>query len=267
MTSSATQISVCNQALLSIGARAQIASFVEGSTESDACKILYTPTYEMLARSAYWNCLRQQAVLTLLAAAQGTPENPSGTSLPLPPTPWLYQYATPSNNLDIRFIVPSYPNSTPAGTTPLTTASNTVNPWIPGDGDIPFAVAYATDTFGNPQEVVLTNQSQAQVVYTVNQPNPVVWDSMFQQAFVSSLAAFLVPALSLNIQLMQLSIKTADSIIAQARVRDGDEGYTTVDHIPDWIRARNSGGSLFWNNAGYAPWLAGNYTSMSWPSF
>lgn len=265
MTTSATQISVCNQALLMMGARATIAAFNEGSTEANACSILYTPTYEMLARTAFWNCLRNQATLTLLAAAQGTPENSDGTTLPLPPTPWLYSYATPSDNLQIRFIVPSNPSSTPAGSVPLTTASVVAGPWLPGDGQIPFAVGYSTDSLGNPQEIVLTNQSQAQAVYTVNQPNPIIWDSLFQQAFVASLTAFLVPALSLNIPLMQMCIKTADALIAQARVRDGDEGTTVVDHLPDWMQARSSGGSLGWNSSGYAPWVYAN--TMSWPSY
>lgn len=267
MTSSATSISVCNQALLMIGARARMASFNEGSTESDACSVLYTPTFEMLARSAHWNCLRQQAVLTLLAAAQGTPENPDGTTLPLPPPPWLYSYATPSNNLQIRFIVPSFPNASPGGSIPLTTASVTAGAWAAGDGAIPFVVAYSTDSLNNPQEVVLTNMTQAQAVYTVNQPNPIIWDSMFQQAFASSLAAFLVPALSLNMKLMEMTIKMADSIITQARVRDGDEGTTVVDHVPDWMRARNSGGSLSWDVVGYGTGYYGNYGGMAWPQF
>lgn len=264
MTASATPVSVANQALLQIGARATIAALNEGSVEANACSILYTPTYEMLARSAPWNCFRKQATLSLLAAAQGTPENPDGTSLPLPPTPWLYSYAEPSDCLQVRFIVPSFPNQTVPGVSPLTTASITAGPCLPGDGAIPFAVAYSTDSNNNPVQVILCNQTQAQVVYTVNQPNPVIWDSMFQQGFVSSLAAFLVPALSLNLALMQSSIKVADSIIMQARIRDGDEGLTSVNRQADWMVARNSGGSLAYSG-GYAPWVSANYASMFWP--
>ncbi len=261
MTSSSTAISVSNQSLLRIGARATIASFSEGSTEADACNILYTPTFEMLARTANWNCLRQQAVLSLIAAAEGTPENPDGTTLPLPPNPWLYSYSVPANSLQIRYLIPTFPNATPSGQAPMTTVSNMAGAWVPGDGQIPFQVAYATDEANNPQQVILTNLSQAQAVYTVNQPNPLIWDSLFEQAFVSSLAAFLVPALSLNLPLMQAAARTADAIIAQARIRDGDEGVTSVDHIPDWMRARNAGASLGWNNTGYA---AGLY-AMTWP--
>lgn len=263
MTSSDNIVSVCNRALLSIGARAKISSLSEGSTESDACNILFQTTFEALARSAAWNCLRNQGALTLIAAAQGTPENLDGTTLPLPPVPWLYQYAYPSLCLDIRYLLPSLPNSTPSGTTPLTTASNTNTPWVPTPYQVPFVVAYATDSSNSPIITVLTNLTQAVAVYTVNQPNPSIWDSLFSQAMVSSLAAYLVPALSLNIPLMQMSIKTAEAAILQARVRDGDEGSTSQDHVPDWIRARNSGGWYGGNSytsCGYA-----NFSPMIWP--
>jgi len=103
------QISICNRALLAIGSQSQISSLNEGSTQANACATLYTPTFEALARAAYWNCLRYQESLSLLAAASGTPENPDGTTLPLPPTPWLYSYQLPTTSLQARFIIPAIP--------------------------------------------------------------------------------------------------------------------------------------------------------------
>lgn len=259
----ASTISISNRSLLSVGARAQISSLNEGSPEANALNTLFVPTFEMLGRSAYWNCLRKQAVLTLLQAAQGTPENPNGTTLPLPPPPWLYAYQDPSDCLAMRFIVPSFPST---GVSPaMTTVQNSAASSIPGSGQIPYAVAYATDSRGNPNTVILTNQSQAQAVYTVNQPNPIIWDSQFQAAMVASLAAYLVPALSLNLPLMQMSIAAAERIIQQARVRDGNEGVTVMDHIPDWIRARQGETGIYGSYNGYAPWLFGNYSNMDWP--
>lgn len=259
MTASNTVINVVNRALLQIGARSNVASLDEGSTEANAAKILFQPTFESLARTAPWNCLRQQKKLSLLMAAAGTNENVNGTTLPLPPTPWLYAYAEPSDCLQVRFLVPSLPNST--GTTPLTTASNTQGPWIPGQFQIPFAVAYSTDPKGNPIQIILTNQPQAQAVYTVNQPNPVIWDSLFSQAMVSSLAAFLVPALSLNLPLMEMSVKTADALITQARVRDGNEGSTSQNRNASWMDARVTGtlGNCYGNDC-MTP-----YVAMAWP--
>lgn len=265
MTASSSTVSLSNRALLSIGARAQISDLSEGSTEANAISVLFVPTFEALARAARWGCLRNQATLSLLGAAEGTPENPDGTTLPLPPSPWLYQYAYPSDCLSIRYILPTFSNSTPTGAVPLTTASVAAAAWLPGGGQIPFAVAYSTDANNNPIETILCNTTQAQAVYTVNQPNPVIWDSLFEAAFVAALAAYLVPALALDLPLMQISIKTADVAIQQARVADGNEGVTCVDHIPDWIQVRSSGTLFGYGSGGLAPWLYGGVADMVWP--
>lgn len=258
----ASQIDISNRALLSIGARAQVSSIApsDGSTQADACAVLFTPTFEALARSAQWNCLRKQATLSLLAAAPGTPENVGGTTLPLPPTPWLYQYDYPADCLKINSLVPSLPSAVP-GNVPMTTFNNSAGTNLNFGGQILYQVAYATDPSNSPIVTILTNQTQAQAVYTVNQPNPIIWDSQFQAAMVASLAAYLVPALSLNLALMAAAIKTAQGIIMDARVSDGNEGVTVMDHVPDWIRAR--GYNAGWI-PGYSDCIYGN-VDMNWP--
>ncbi len=264
MTASSSLISICNRSLLSVGARAQISSLQEGSTESNALSVLYQPTFEQLARTAPWNCLRKQATLTLLAAAQGTPENPDGTTVPVPPQPYLYMYSLPSDCLQMRFIMPIFPNNAGSGSTPLTTADTVASSTYGVFLQIPFAVTYSVDDQNNPIQVILTNQTQAQAVYTVNQSNPVIWDSLFEAGMVASLAVYLVPALSLNLPLMQLSIKTADGIIAQARVRDGDEGVTSQNREASWMTARNQGGSIGWCGNGQ---MNGCWDQMAWPGY
>lgn len=259
---SGSNLSIINRALLSIGSQAQVSSLNEGSAQANAASTLYTPTFESLARSASWNCLRKEATLTLLAAAQGTPENPQGTTLPLPPTPWLYSYAQPSDCLQMRFIVPSLP--APNAGVPIFSTNTGAATWLPNGGQIPFAVAYSTDSNNNPLNVILTNQSQAIAVYTVNQPNPQIWDSLFQAAMVASLAAFFVPALSLHMPLMQIQIKLAEGMIQQARVRDGNEGVTSMDHLPDFIRARRGASGAFWRNS-YGS--QNSFQSMCWPVY
>lgn len=255
-------LNICNRSLLSIGSQAQISSFNEGSAQANAAATLFTPTFEQLARSAPWNCLRKEAVLTLLAAAQGTPENPDGTTLPLPPTPYLYSYAYPSDCLQMRFIMPSLP--APNAGVPIFSVNTSAPTWLPNGGQIPYTVAYSTDVNNNPINVVLTNQSQAIAVYTVNQPNPQIWDSLFQAAMVASLAAYFVPALSLHMPLMSIQIKLAEQMIEQARVRDGNEGVTSMDHTPDWMRARQGASGKYWNN-GYGQGYT--WPSMLWPSY
>lgn len=257
-----SDIDICNRALLSIGSRDQVSSInpSDGSTSADACAVLYTPTFESLARSAHWSCLRNQVTLSLLKAAAGTPENPLGTTLSIPPSPWLYSYAYPADCLKVRSLIPTFLSST--GITPDTTFNNTAPIAISESGQIIYAVAYDVDNTGSPIKVILTNLTQAQCIYTVNQPNPIIWDSQLQAAMVASLAAFLVPALSLNLQLMTTAIKLADGIIAQARVSDGNEGVTVMDHTPDWIRARGANACLIPNGFfGYS-----QYESMPWPA-
>lgn len=212
-----------------------------------------------MARTARWGCLRREGTLTLLGAAAGTPENPDGTTLPIPPIPWLYMYAMPSDSLFVRGILPNIP--TQSGTTPPTTSSVLSPTFLPYNGIIPFKVAFTTDTNNSPIEIILCNMTQAVAVYTVNDSNPTVFDSLFEQALVSSLAAYLVPALSLNLTLMGAMIKNAESAIVQARTADGNETPSTQDRQASWISARMAG-TLVNNNQYNGQWVGND---MCWP--
>jgi hypothetical protein len=258
--SSQSQISVCNLALLSIGARAQVSALSDGSTAGDACATLFSFVFEQLARTAQWGCLKKQLNLTLVQAAQGTPENPTGTLFQLPPQPWLYAYTYPLDCLLMQQILsPILP--TTGGGIPQTSISNTITPWIPGQYAIPYTVGYSNDASGNPLEVILTDQEQAIANYTVNQQNPQSWDSLFTSAFVASLAAYLVPALSLDKQFAAQQIQIADRMIAKARAMDGNEAVTIQDHIPDWVRARQGATGTLRQSTGYNAY---GYINMAW---
>lgn len=256
---SASIISIYNRALLAVAARGSVQSLTENTAESTACNTLFAPTFEALARTAYWNVLKKQVTLTLLEAAAGTPENPLGTTLPLPPQPWLYSYALPSDCLDVRYLIPTF-LSTPTGI-PLSAAYTLSGAAVGNQVKIPFSVSYDVDSSGNPITVILTNLTQAQLIYTVNQPNPVVWDSLFQAAMVASLAAYLVPALTLNFALMDRCIKQAENAIMQARVADGNEGVSSVNREASWMQARISGGSTAWESVNNN----GAFNNMIWP--
>jgi hypothetical protein len=260
MTSSSTIVSICNRALASFGARSTISSLTENSAEAQACTIFYNSTFEALARTARWGCLRREGPLTLLAAAAGTPENVNGTTLPIPPLPYLYSYASPSDSLFMRGILPNIPSQT--GSSPPVTGASVLAPiCLPNNGMIPFKVAFSTDLSNNPIEVILCNLSMAVGVWTTNSPNPVIFDSLFEQALVSSLAAFLIPALSLNLPLLGAMIKNAESAIMQARTADGNETPSTQDRQASWISARMAGTLVNWDryNSQYS------FGDMCWP--
>lgn len=262
MVANTNQIGLCNRSLYQIAARAQVSSISpsDGSAAANACSTLFVSTFTQLARSAWWDCLSKQSPLTLIGAAPGTPEGgATGIGLTVP-QPWLYLYQYPSDCLKARNVLPNYlPQGT--GTVPLTTINNAAPIRLGTRRQIPFRVVYSTDANNNPLQVLVTNQSQAQLNYIVNQPNPVIWDSQFESAFVASLAAFLVPALALHMPLMQLQISMAERLIAEARASDANEGSNTQDNVPDWISVRGgSSGSWYGGN-----WGCG-YDNVAWPA-
>lgn len=254
-----TILSICQRSLAAIGARANISTLNENSTEANNCNILFTPTFESLARSARWGCLRKQTPLTLVAAAQGTPENPLGTSLPFPPNPWLYSYLLPPDCLFVRQLILPPPQLQNGSGVPIFPVNNSVGYSPRLNRLIRYETALGQDQLGNPASVILTNLTQAQGIYTANQPNPTFWDSLLQQAMVASLGAFLVPALSLDKALMNIQIQIAEKMIAQARAMDANEEIVTQDREASWISAR-SGESGFWGQE-----FNTGYISMAWP--
>ena len=259
MTSSSTQVSLANRSLLGIGARSTISSLTENSTEAQAVSVFFSPVFTALARTARWSCLRREGSLTLLGAAAGTNENPLGTTLPIPPLPYIYMYAVPSDSLFVRGILPNVPST--GSSTPITPASYLSPINLSNGGQIPFKVSFSTDTNGNPIEVILTNVGQAVGVWTTDDENPVAWDSLFEAAFVASLSAYLVPALSLNLPLMSACVKMAEAAIVAARTADGNETPASQDRQASWISARMAGTLI--NNSGYNGQWSGE--EMCWP--
>ena len=261
MASSQSQVSCGNLALLSIGSQVQISSInpSDGSTEANAVATLFSFVFQQLARTARWGCLNKQVTLTLIQAAQGTPENPSGTTLPIPQQPWQYGYLYPADCLLFRQIFPPI-NTTASGGINQTSLNNSVAPTLPGTYAIPYATGYSTDSNGNPLEVLLTNQENAVANYIVNQQDPASWDSLFTSAFVASLAAYLVPALSLNPPLMQQQIQIAERMIATARAMDANEGTYNQDNVPDWMRARSGATGYLIGQPAYPA-----YSNIPWP--
>lgn len=254
-------IDIVNQALLAIAARAKVTSInpSDGTQAGDVASTLYQGKIDALSRSAHWNCLRRQQSLTLLKAAQGTAENPDGTTLPIPPVPWLYSYAPPSDWLKWRYLIAT-PDQNNAASPPIMTGLGGIPSYNYPQVNIPYAVAVDTDQDGNLVSVLLTNVQNAIAVYTARITNCDLWDSMFQQAAVATMAAFLVNPLNRNVELAKEQAGAAGSIILQARVSDGNEGPVSVDHMPDFIAVRGVG---YWGP--YVPTCWTGWDSMALP--
>lgn len=259
-----SRIDIVNRALSAIAAKSTLVTMNDRSTEGIQARLLYEPTRDELLRSAPWNFARKMENLTLLKAAPGTPQNPNANPniydpQTMPPPPWLYSYAYPSDCLQVRAITslasqpgldqPMFSVILPTGYTP--------NNLVPSR----FAVANDTDNSNNQVRVILCDRISALCVYTRLVDVEEMWDPLFQETMVRSLASrFCMPVTGK----MDMTIKMAQSamqIIQTARSRDGNEGTSTTDYTPDWIAVRGYGGTVLGSDG--AP-----NTSVWWtPSF
>jgi hypothetical protein len=234
-------VDLCNLALDQISARTSINGINPPSPPNNLAAQVASRTYGLQAdavfRAAHWNSARKQAVLTLLKAAIGTPENPSG-QLPQPPIPWRYEYAYPPDCLLMRFVMPA-PNL-PGTTAPVMTNVG-ANLRLSARTGLPFVPAIDTDSGGNQIKVVLTNVCQAQGVYTARINNIDLWDSHLQNAVIGALAAWFVPPISGDEKKLAARIQIMQGLLNAARMSDGNEGITSTDVIPDWMRVRDVG--------------------------
>jgi len=243
-----SEVDIANRALSAIGTRSQIASLDEGSNESIQVKLLLEPLRDEVLRLAPWNCAHNFVNLALICAAPGTPENPTpGTTQwqrGIPPPPWSFEYAYPSDCLRPLYIVPQFSTGFASGV-PITTAVTGGAPAFWNGPPVRFKVAIdQIGQDGRPADggadtrVILTNQEQAILCYNRRVINPDVWDDQFQQALVAALGGRLAIALTGDKGLAQMKIQEANQFITLARQTDGNEGLTINDVTPDWIRTR-----------------------------
>ena len=73
---------------------------------------------------------------------------------------------------------------------------------------------------------------------TVQVTDPNAWDADFQVAVIGRLAEALAVPLSGNLDLAAKAIKDGEAAVARASAANGNEGTTTLDFTPDWIRVR-----------------------------
>lgn len=253
----ATEVSICNRALQSIGTRTSIAALTESSTEARNCNLIYADTRDEILGMAFWNFAKKTGYLGLLKSAPGTPSNTLTTGnsglwiADYPPPPWLYEYAYPADCLQMRSIVQQMPNYYVG--VPLTSNGNgNAYPYFVGPGAM-FEVALDT-VEGQQQNVVLTNQYQAIGIYTAQVTSTGLFSADFTEALVQALAAKLALALTGQVALANSKFQQANAVIRQARVSDGNEGLTIIDPVPDWIAAREDGfgaGAYLGYNAPY----------------
>lgn len=219
-----SDVAICNMALDAIGSQDTIASLQENSKEAKACSRNYEPALAQVLGAAYWNFARFQAPLTLLL--DGTISPPDDV-----PTPWVYEYAYPSDCLQARYIMPLINGSTAAGSTVVAQPVSVGSP-------VRFLVGVDNDAQSQKRRVILTNQPNAILVYTVYVTDTSLFDEQFVTAFANYLAHRIALPLSGDKALAKMAYELAMKTCQEAEASNGNEGLTVIDSVPDWIRVR-----------------------------
>jgi hypothetical protein len=258
-------VDICNMALGQIVNNVAITGInppsPPNSTAARTASLLYQPQADATFRAVHWNCARFQATATLLAAQQGTPQNPSG-ALPTPPRPWLYMYAYPADCLLVRFVFPLCVG--PAGAPIMTNVGVSFQSRI--NTSMPFVPAIGSDQNGNDIRVILTNCPDAELVYTKRILDPNLWDPQLVNGVVAVLAAWFVNPIARDANLLKERVQVAASIIESARVSDGNEGITSTDFVPDWMQVRSAGSGWGGRGAGWGYDIPGGGYMGGWES-
>lgn len=233
------QVTICNLALDSIGARSEIASLTEDSQAARKLSLHWAPAVDAILSAAHWNFARKQAALALLK--DGTLSPPDSV-----PQPWLYEYAPPADSLLSRYIMPTF-TSSPASLPGPVAALDASTPAVR------FIVSSDVDTNGSPVNVILTNQPEALLVYTYRVTNPELFDGQFVVALAAYLGSRVAISLTGDKNMAKMAFDIADRTTREARASNGNEGITVNDVVPDWIRVRGYAsdwayppGSMYW---------------------
>jgi len=186
MASNVTEL--VNQALRRTSYKIEIGYIYEGSEASRAALTLYSQTRDDVLRSKDWPFARRTVALTLLKTAPVGGYSATTWTDAYPPAPWVYEYAYPTDCLEMRSVRP----------TPIL---------MPEMDPQPNIFIIANDTTQTPAKVVLTNLRGALGVYTGRIEDMTQWEPMFTEAFVEAFARRLAEALGAAGESVQAQFK------------------------------------------------------------
>lgn len=154
----ASVVQICNMALTRIGQSQTIDSIDEQSLAAELCSLHYEDARDAVLRDFDWPFAEARVYLADIGS---------------PPTNWCYRYRYPTDCLKARRIaIPGNENPT-------------------ADERIPFKIIHADGG-----RAIVTNQPQAELVYTVKVEDTTYFDPLF----VSSLAWRLASEIAMGLQ-------------------------------------------------------------------
>lgn len=187
---------------------AAISSLTEKSAEGIACDLHYETCRDAVLRDYPWNFATKRIAMAPLDDT--------------PPAGWSLVYSLPTDCLLAREIVNSL------GTDP-----------------IKFAIE---SNAGGSARVLLTDESQAVLIYTASVGEVTMFDPLFVEALSWKLASMICMPLTRDRNIMQMAQTMYLNTIALAQRADANEGEPETPAEAEWIVARGIGGG------GQSPW-------------
>lgn len=235
-------VTIYNMALGKVGTRTTVSATTEGSNESNSCNTFYDSLLRATLRAVPWNFARKQRLLTQLKSSADVPNTC--------PVPWAYEYTYPSDCLAARFIFPKVA-ATEIGGVPIDSSGSVALPSFVLGPPVQFIVSIDENSSGDDIKVILTNQYQAELVYTAFISDPNLFDPLFIEALTSALAAKVGRNLTADKELVsELKAETL-KFLNDAAAENENEKVNIVDPVPDWMRVRGLAGDWIGTIGGY----------------
>jgi len=235
---------ITNEALVELGVT-PIGDLYEGSRAAVAGRQLYDTLLRGMFAAAPWNFARRERQIDLRGDRCGQHHTNK-----LVPLSWRYMYEMPNDCVHARYVPALGAYALDESGAPLYAqpAWNRPAPFLVTDAPLPNDVNsdWPLVEGHSPEstKVICTDELGAHLVYTGLLQHPDSWDPLFRRALVATMAARIalsaIEDKNLARALRGDQMTIAKEALVEARVRDGNEGWTVVDHTPDWIRARSS---------------------------
>jgi hypothetical protein len=193
-------VSVANMALTRLGGKS-IASLDERSRESIVINGLFQNSLETVLRAHPWGFAGRQRVLAVVDS-------------PLDGAGWAYVYGYPADCLAVRKLH---------------------NP-VPGSDPVPYEVT----TDGNGTRVVLSDLSNAVLLYTARLADLSRADPLFIEALSYKIAAEIAIPLTQDKNMWDIMQKLYQAALSQARTVDANEGQARAPGVASWLQARGA---------------------------
>lgn len=213
----ATEVSICNLALSSLGHTESISSLTEGSAAAIECNRWYAVCRDAVLEDFAWPFAEKFLVLASLGS---------------PPTEWLYRYSFPSDCINPLYIV--NPDNAATGRC-ITSSSDTFSDfYVRKKKEIPYKVSGQD----NVSRVILTDEEDATLCYTQKITNTNLFSPLFVMALSHLLASKLAIPLPISSDLAQLNFQQYQLTISQAwaSAMNAEEKNATPDS--EHVKAR-----------------------------